>query len=162
MPACTEFNSEVVKEGLDTLKDYVALKTIPTQKRTCLVMPSFQPLRFPVFFRLNKVNLSSVFNNIYWDVWMNTASMLHITIFLCMYVCRPHLQHMEVPGPGIELPHSCSNPGSLNPLHQARDRTRGASTASRATAVAFLTHCATGECPIPISLKKHLEDLAIL
>ena len=38
---------------------------------------------------------------------------------------------------------SCSNRGYFNPLCQARDGTHGCSTAASASAVRFLTHCAT-------------------
>ena len=55
--------------------------------------------------------------------------------------------------PGQTLnPSSCGNPGSLNPLHQARDWTL-ASTVTPATAVGFLTHYTTAEtlgCPFLI------------
>ena len=63
-----------------------------------------------------------------------------------------HLQHMEVPGPGMEsepqlwpTPHlwQCQ---ILNPLHQARDGTL-TSTATWDTAARSLTHCATAGTP---------------
>ena len=45
--------------------------------------------------------------------------------FFCFFVCFVflwlHPQHMEVPGPGIDLSHSCNNARSFNLLCQARD-----------------------------------------
>ena len=60
--------------------------------------------------------------------------------------------YIEVPKPGIEskpridLSHSCSNTGSLNPLCRAVDQTP-ISTATWAIAVRFLTHCTTARTP---------------
>lgn len=59
MPAYAELNSVMMKEGLDTLKDYVALKIIPY-----LIMCSFQSVCFPLFLRLDKI-YSLNFSNIY-------------------------------------------------------------------------------------------------
>ena len=66
-------------------------------------------------------------------------------LFLCLWL---YPQHMEFPRLGTEskpwfqLYCNCSNAGYFNPLHQARDWTH-TSTAIWATAVRFLTHCAT-------------------
>ena len=53
---------------------------------------------------------------------------------------RPHPQHVEVPGPGIDPNRKCSNAGSFNPLNWAEDGTRSSSATQ---AVGFLTHCTT-------------------
>ena len=45
-----------------------------------------------------------------------------------------------------DLRHSCGNAKSFNSLHQTGDQTP-TSTATRATAVGFLTHCATSGTP---------------
>ena len=64
----------------------------------------------------------------------------------------PHPWPMEVPRPGTEselqprpTPQLPPN-GTLNPLHWARDQTR-TSLVTPATAVRFLTHCATAGTP---------------
>ena len=48
---------------------------------------------------------------------------------------------------GCDLSHSCSNTGSWNPLHWARDQTT-TSAETPVTAVGFVTHCATEGTPI--------------
>lgn len=56
------------------------------------------------------------------------------------------------------LCHSCGNTRSLNPLHWTEDRTY-ASTATRAAAVRFLTHCTTsGNSRIHLHLYIILPD----
>ena len=59
--------------------------------------------------------------------------------------------HMEVSGPGTESEPQLQQRSIPNPLSQAGDRTL-ASPATRATAVGFSTHCATGGAPFPLVL----------
>lgn len=54
MPAYSELNNVVIKEGLDTLKNYMALKRIPYLSYHALF--SARVLKY--FLRLNEVNLS--------------------------------------------------------------------------------------------------------
>ena len=63
------------------------------------------------------------------------------------------------------LHHSCGNARPFNPLHWAGDRTC-ASTATRATAVRFLTHCARVRTALSLSLFSTIisktENLSII
>lgn len=54
MPSYSELNNVVTKEGLDTLKDYMALKRIPYLSYHAL----FSAPVLKYFLRLNEVNLS--------------------------------------------------------------------------------------------------------
>lgn len=64
------------------------------------------------------------------------------------YFLWPRTWHMEVPGTQMEsdLHCSCSDIGSLNPLHPARDQTC-ASTETWGATVVFLTHFVTAKTP---------------
>ena len=65
-------------------------------------------------------------------------------------VILPSPVHMKVSGPGIEsklkLCHSCSNARSFFPLQGAGDQTL-VSSVTQATAVRFVTRCATAGTP---------------
>ena len=79
--------------------------------------------------------------------------------FFFFFLFWLHLQHMEVPGPGVERKlHLWPTLqlgqllGSFNPLYQGRDGIH-TSAATGAAAVRFSTHCATAGAPylhIPI------------
>lgn len=55
--------------------------------------------------------------------------------------------HMEVPGYGLNLSHSCSDARSFNPLWWAGDQTR-TSAATLVARVRFLAQWATAGTPI--------------
>ena len=79
---------------------------------------------------------------------------------VCMYVCMyvwPHSWHMEVPGLGIESKPQLQQCQILNPLCRAGDQTC-ATTATQATAVRFVTHCATAGTPIMTIFKSGIYN----
>ena len=108
-----------------------------------------EPLTFAITINSKHVSFIS-------QKWINYTMYRFFLFFLW-----PHLQHVEVPGPGTESepqPHLChnvSNARSFNPLYQAGDQTT-ASIATTAAAVRFLTHCATAGTPTIYSFKKHI------
>ena len=86
------------------------------------------------------------------------SQILFFFSFLFFFFFSAALEHMEFPGQGSDLSHSCDlcrscgNAGSFNPLYQAGDWTcvsafqrhcQSCCTTAETPAVRFLTHCAT-------------------
>ena len=82
--------------------------------------------------------------------------MYFIILLLLLLFFMAALWYMEGPRPGIEsepqLQHQI-----FKPLHQAGDGAH-ASAATQATAVGFLTHCATAGTPITVYFSIGISD----
>ena len=98
------------------------------------------------------------------NLWkQNLTPSIGWTFIYSTIILWPCPRHMEVPRPGNFLNPSCScnlhhsygNTSSFNPLHWARDWTC-TSAVAWATAVRFLTYCATVETP----LSSHLFNIS--
>ena len=81
------------------------------------------------------------------------VSMVYLFLFIpyCFFLNGQTHGVWKLPCQGLNLNFSCNccswiNPGSFNPLHQAKDWTH-ASAANWASAVGFLTHCTTAGTP---------------